>query len=318
MKRATRLESGGHERRIAAARSHSSTRPATMIAALRVASRAALDQIIRHRTRIAVADPEALHQVRVGFRHLDAAIRFFAAGIPKSERASLARELKWFGRRLSRAREIDVFLEDVISGLPRDKRTGPDIDALERLCRQEQKREYARIRAVLASSRLQDFIAASEECLIDGKNLLFRSQVHSCQAVAGLMKMKRKLRKGRRVDALRHHDLHKVRLRVKRMRYAIGFVAPLLDRRNSKLARRMSELLRRLQNELGAVTDQKAHRDFFRKLRACSSSRFAGGDSKIDWRNVGRALFAGRRKANEASLKHAKRTYREFEEIELS
>ncbi|MBN9598278.1 MAG: CHAD domain-containing protein [Afipia sp.] len=317
MKRATRLESGGHERRIAAARSHPTALPATMIAALRVASRAALDQIIRHRARIAVADPEALHQVRVGFRHLDAAIRFFAAGIPKSDRASLARELKWFGRRLSRAREIDVFLEDVISG-PRDKRTGPDIDTLERLCRQEQKREYARIRAVLASSRLQDFIAASEECLIDGKNLLFRSQAYSCQAVAGLMKMKRKLQKGRRVDALRHHDLHKFRLRVKRMRYAIGFVAPLLDRRNSKLARRMSELLRGLQNELGAVTDQKAHRDFFRKLRACSSSRFAGGDGKIDWRNVRRALFASRRKANEASLKRAKKIYREFEEIELS
>lgn len=317
MKREMRRECADHDG-VPTARSHPGARPATMVAVLQAASRAALDQIMRHRSRVAVDDPEALHRVRVGFRHLDAVIRFFAANIPKSERASLARELKWFGRRLSRAREIDVFLEDVIAGVPGRKRIGPDIAALERLCRREQEREYARIRAVLASGRLQDFAATIERRLIEGKTLISRPDAASCQAVAGVMDMMRKLRQGRHVDVLSRDDLHKFRLRVKRMRYAIGFVAPLLNGENGKHARHMSELLRLLQNELGAITDRKAHKDFFKELRKSGSSRSAAGDGRIDWRDVRRVLFAGRRKANAASLKRAKKIYRKFEEIELS
>jgi CHAD domain-containing protein len=318
VKRETRLEAADNDCRDPAARLHPTARPATMIAALQAASRAALDQIIWNRPRIAVDDPEALHQIRVGFRHLDAAIRFFAANIPKHERALLARELKWLGRRLSRAREIDVFLEEVISRLPCGRRAEPDIAAVERLCRREQKREYARVRRVLASGRFQDFASAIESSLIDGKDLLSHPHASSDQAASGLMEMKRRLRKGRHVDVLRRDDLHKLRLRVKRMRYATGFVVPLLDRRNTKPARRMSELLKRLQNELGAITDQKAHKDFFKELRECGSSRSAADGGEIDWRGVERFLFAGRRKAKAVSLKRAKKIYRKLEEIELS
>jgi CHAD domain-containing protein len=318
VKRETRFESGENDCRDPAARLHPPARLVTMTAVLRTASRAALDQIMRHRFRIAMDDPEALHQVRVGFRHLDAAIRFFVASISKSECVSLARELKWFGRKLSRAREIDVFLEDVISRAPRGKRGGPDIAALELLCRREQEHEYAHVRRVLASGRFQDFASAIEGGLIEGRALLPGPHDSSDQAAARLMDMKRTLRKGRHIDTLRRDDLHKLRLRVKRLRYAIGFVAPLLNRKNTKPARHMSELLRRLQNELGATTDQKAHKDFFEELRECGSSRFAAGDDEIDWRDVKHLLFRGHRKAKATSLKRAKKIYREFEEIALS
>lgn len=315
MRRELRLDSRGDSDRNPAARLSLVAQPVSMVAALQAASRAALDQVTHNRPLIATDKPEALHQVRVGLRHLDAAIRFFSAHIPRSRRALLARELKWFGRKLSRAREIDVFLAEVIARIPPEKNLGSDIAAVELLCRREREREYARVRKVLASRRFHAFILTVEKELVEEESLLSSSASNSCQAAAaaGLMRMKRKLGEGRDIDALGRDRLHKFRLRSKRMRYAIEFVAPLFDRRTAKLARRMSDLLRRLQNELGTVTDRTAHAQLVETLQKSKSS----GADKIAWKKIKRLLFARCREEKAASLKRAQKAYRKFAKIEL-
>ncbi len=289
---------------------------ARRVSTLQAVSGAALNQIIHNRLRIATSDPEALHQIRVGLRHLDAVVRFFSTNIPERKRIFLARELKRFGRKLSRAREIDVFLDEVISRAPHSSRLGPDIVAIERLCRREQKREYAYVRRVLASRRFEAFLSTVRSCLVDEKNRLSSLRADSHRAViARLADMKRKLREGRHVDVLNRNRLHRFRLRVKRMRYAVDFVAPLFDSRDARAARHMSGRLRCLQNELGAVTDRRAHAGLFKELRKCGSS--GSGAGEIDWKRVKRFLFAGRRKAKAASLMRARAIYRKFAKVEL-
>lgn len=266
--------------------------------------------------RLSSKNPEALHQVRVGLRYLDTAIRFFSDNLPKEKRAVIAEELKGFSQALSRAREVDVFLNEVICRLSRHDRLKPDIAMIERLCRFQQKREYNRVRKTLASRRFLKLLSVVQNAMAGGKDLLRQETGDPRRAATKrLKKAKTTLRDGRHLDDLGRHRLHHFRLRIKRMRYAIGFVEPLFEDNDAPVLQRAGKLLKRMQDELGTVTDRHAHGDLLKALR--HSAVRPNGVGRIDWGKAKRVLFDTQHKTEEAAFKRAGKTYRKFAKIEL-
>jgi CHAD domain-containing protein len=77
------------------------------------------------------------------------------------------------------------------------------------------------------------------------------------------------LRLGERLEELSDEELHQLRIRAKRLRYATELVAPLLDRRAAK---RASRRLAGLQNLLGHLNDQAMAEAVVKSLRTSAPS----------------------------------------------
>ena len=182
------------------------------------------------------ADPEFLHQLRVGLRRLRAALRAFRRAIPKRASRALARKLKRFSEPLGSARDWDVLCET----LARDKRLGVAMQA---------RRDAARRRArkAVRSARFAEALACAETFAAG------RVSEVPLKALAGraLKKSHRKVLKAARVmhwedDAARHA----LRIRVKRLRYCCDYLSPCYGASASYI-----ESVKALQEILGELND---------------------------------------------------------------
>ncbi|HTD74793.1 MAG TPA: CHAD domain-containing protein [Steroidobacteraceae bacterium] len=200
-------------------------------------------------------DPEALHDLRVAGRRLDATLRQFQSFLP-AEFLKLRTTLKAVLSALGHARDLDVALselQDFSRKLPKSDRVG--MEPLKEHLMSERARARAQMLSVLDSiwvqRNLQELTAllaapaaASEASAVD----------LALHASAGLIRKRfRKLRK--RADLLDADSsteaYHEVRGQVKKLRYALEAVAALYG----KPADDMIRALRRWQENLGVQQD---------------------------------------------------------------
>lgn len=85
----------------------------------------AVRQVLTHRSKIAKTAPEELHEVRVGLRKLDTAIRLFSRSIPERKRELITKELRWLRGELSSARNLDVFSADILNPFVSQSESAP-------------------------------------------------------------------------------------------------------------------------------------------------------------------------------------------------
>lgn len=199
------------------------------------------------------ADIEFVHQLRVALRRLRSALRLFREALPPGEDAAFAEDLRWAAGALGRCRDWDVFVTETLPPLVRahgDAQAGKAILARAR-ARQREARRAARETIVsprygLAMIRLARWVSAPPRAA-DG--------VESLKAFAS-----RRLRKGaRRVEegsaAIATLDAaarHRLRIDVKRQRYAVEFLGSLFK---SQPVRRHVRALARVQDALGLAND---------------------------------------------------------------
>jgi triphosphatase len=200
-------------------------------------------------------DPEALHDLRVAGRRLDAILRQFQSFLP-ADFLKLRTTLKAVLSALGHARDLDVALSELQNfsrKLPKPDRVG--LEPLKEHLMSERARARAQMLSVLDSiwvqRNLQELtallaapVAASEASAAD----------LALHASAGLIRKRfRKLRK--RADLLDADSstgaYHEVRGQVKKLRYALEAVAAL----HGKPADDMIRALRRWQENLGVQQD---------------------------------------------------------------
>lgn len=199
-------------------------------------------------------DPEYLHQARVALRRLRSAFRVFAAVAPKTRFASLLEELKTLGQTLGAARDWDVFVTGIMA---RAHTTAhPGLAALKRRAQLARRRNRQAARAMVAAPeytvlllRLTARISAADwrhnETPQDASTLP--------QFAAGVLshQLARLKKRGRRLAQLAFADLHRLRIEVKRFRYAGEFFLSLAP----KKARERLRVLAQLQDLLGRLND---------------------------------------------------------------
>jgi CHAD domain-containing protein len=220
---------------------------------------------LEHLTRNAEAfasqpEPNAVHQMRVAVRRLRALLGAFRSVLPKVRRKHVAADLKRLQKCLGPARDLDVFLDEVLPEMPlASART-----ILAGAARPPHRRAYGRIRSALAGpvlKRLRLGFAALSDDLRSGAD--GRRSGHA---------LGRKVLK-RRHDALvkrlggakerSDERLHALRIRIKKLRYAVEFFRPLMPKGG---VRAFHAALAESQDVLGAFNDSVNARTHARAL----------------------------------------------------
>jgi CHAD domain-containing protein len=207
---------------------------------------------------LAAADPEYLHQMRVALRRLRTAFEVFADGVPQPVAAPLLEELRWLSRALGRARDWDVFIAGALrpalaqrsrrSGLRALRDASEDLSADARSSAQralESRRYYALMRALRALGYGDTPLAPRPAGAV--RSLPMR---HAVAVIAAMVGRARK--RGRKLKRLDSRELHRLRKAVRRLRYGLLFLAPLLPEAR---VRPLAESVESLQETLGGIND---------------------------------------------------------------
>ena len=188
--------------------------------------------------------PEALHQCRVAMRRLRSALTLFRSVLADAEFARLREELRWFTDELGEARNLDVFL-------------ARELKANERK-RIEARREAAYDRVVAAMESLPvrmlilDLIAWSRF----GD---WRSRDHAQQPLEPYVshridRLWRRIAHARDVEDMDDDERHRLRIQVKKLRYALEFTQALYALEQERQVRFASGI-EELQEALGDLND---------------------------------------------------------------
>jgi inorganic triphosphatase YgiF len=251
-------------------------RDTSIAAAFQVIGRSVLRHIAANEPAVRAADPDGVHQMRVGVRRLRAAITVFSELLDGNQTEQIKRDLKWLTAKLAPVRDLDVFLKGKIAlfeGSDSPTAGLPELKS-ELIYRRDIAAESAK--AAIATARYRLLILAVLEWIEDGK-WLKRSHTHGNRKVrpfaADLFerrtrKARRKAKRAGEVDA---HARHKLRIAIKKLRYALYFFETLYSRDGSaKALSRYKKYLEDLQDNLGALNDIAVHQKLAAKLAAGS------------------------------------------------
>lgn len=202
-------------------------------------------------------DAEELHDMRVATRRMRAALSLFSDALPV--RAHHVRdELGWLGRTLGSVRDLDVQLERLdqwARDLPEEDKGA--LDELARLLERERDEARSQLLSALDSARYERLLTSYTAMLRQGPSR--RSAAARAPAVAvvpdlvqarhrSATKAAKRAQRSRAAD-----DFHLLRIRCKRLRYALEFVSEIYDGETAKMVRRVV----RLQDSLGLMQDAR-------------------------------------------------------------
>jgi CHAD domain-containing protein len=195
------------------------------------------------------AGPEPVHQMRVAVRRARSAFSLFRPVIDNAALAPSADALKRLGQMLGPARDWDVFMTE----------TAPPVETallqqppLRSLLRAGTRRRHAARRELSEFLHGPAFRSLSLElaCLAAADPRVSETEPPKLsEFAAGVLhkRWKRLLGVGKSLDELASAELHDLRLKAKRLRYAAEFFAPLFpDKPTARFINRLAVLQERL------------------------------------------------------------------------
>jgi triphosphatase len=176
-------------------------------------------------------DPEELHDMRVATRRLRAALALFDGVLPVRAQA-LREQLRWVASALGAVRDLDVQMEQLASWeLEAEDEDRSALAALAETLRDEQAGAREAMMAVLNSARYDRLVRSLEGFARRGPSRRdTRARAPSLLEVPELIEARyaKVRRAGDRIGpAAGPEAYHRLRIRCKRLRYALEFVAPL-------------------------------------------------------------------------------------------
>jgi CHAD domain-containing protein len=227
-------------------------------------------------------DPEELHLFRVAARRLRSDLRTFAPMLDHGWTQWLRDELAWLGGEVGKGRDLDVMSERLISQM--SKLPNEDARSVDRLLQQLAETAADARRHVVEALSSDRFIVLLD-ALVDAAR-----EPQFAAASSGLAEQAAKplvldlvdkpwRRLSRAVDELRPGSpdaaLHAVRIRAKRVRYAVEAVALLYGRDALRLAKRIAAV----QSVLGLHQDTTVAEAWLREAaEAVPSVRLVAGE----------------------------------------
>jgi CHAD domain-containing protein len=278
---------------------------------VRGAIAASVERLIRHDPVVRLdADLEGVHQMRVATRRLRSDLRTFGSLLDPGWAHGLRDELGWLAGALGAVRDGDVLLARLrgrVAGLPTaDARSASRVLATLEASR---GRDYDELLETLRSERyvalLDRLVAAAT-----APGLLPESDLSAADGLPALVRRPlRRLRKDVRAlgDPPTDEELHALRIRTKRARYAAEAVAPVLGKR----ARAVASAAADLQDVLGEHQDAVVAEQWLRERARGSRSpkvalvvgelvgleRAAAERARGRWRKAWKAVSAARPQA---------------------
>jgi inorganic triphosphatase YgiF len=249
--------------------------------------------ILRHLTEnesaVREGDSEGVHQMRVGLRKLRAAIAIFSELLNDKQTKAIKGELIWVTNELGPARDLDVYIKTTVEPLeklrPRKRglrEFGDDLVS-------RRKAAFKKTKDAVDSPRFRSLILDTLQW-IEAGDWLKHSRVcggrpigrFAADSIARQRKKVLKKQKGMaEFDSL---QLHKLRIKFKKLRYSCDFFWSLCAGRKMKRhLKRFKDCLSDLQDNLGALNDICVHQKLAtalvsgRKPRRRPARDFAAG-----------------------------------------
>lgn len=191
-------------------------------------------------------DAEPLHQLRVASRRLRASIELFSAVIYAGQLKIFRRDIPWIQGQAGAARECDVtsaLLKDRAARI--DPQLSESIAPLLEALDARRKSEHAVLYESLSSKRFHSLIAKMSRPAIKkvaGSRTLGAAAAQLIRTIA-----RSAMRFGATLDnQAPAAAFHKLRVRIKRLRYALEILKPLGGKRHKRTLARLEELQERL------------------------------------------------------------------------
>lgn len=195
--------------------------------------------------------PIGIHQTRVALRRLRAALGLFRNAVPglieQRLLRAMAAEAKWLAGECGPARDLHVFLTESVEEPPAE---------VKRVAARLAGSHVERARTALSGARFSAF-AEQVEAFVDSKptgtgrlDEFGRERLEARHAKVE--------RLGRKLASLDEERLHRLRIAVKKLRYAASFLQPAFSGPgfDSRRAKAYIEATVRLQGALGALNDR--------------------------------------------------------------
>jgi CHAD domain-containing protein len=267
-------------------------------------------RLFRHEAGVRTGeDPEAVHQARVATRRIRSTLRTFSELLDEEWTDRLRGDLKWLADLLGQVRDTDVLLErfsEHLAALPAgDAKVGPRL-----LAKLVEQRDQARRRLLGAMAQekyaklLDDLVAAAA-----APALLPGADRPAAEVMPPLVaKPWKKLRKAVRTagDDPDDGQLHQIRIRAKRARYAAEAVEPVIG----KPAEDYADAVADLQGVLGDHQDAVVGEAWLREAAASArrdvalvaglliaAERASAADTRERWPSVWKAANRKRLRA---------------------
>lgn len=215
-------------------------------------------------------DPECLHQLRVGVRRLRAALSVYRDVMPPAKRRTVGRALRRFEHGLGPARDWDVLVgkfdqAEYIAGSRRQ-----DFSGLIELAKSRRSEVHDRLGKAINRGDVTKLLRTAQHLAVSRESdptLRSPIQNFAIQVLESRDRVARRL--GRHIRSLSAQELHRLRICIKKLRYASEFFERLWPKAATE---QYVELLKRLQDELGEMQDavsaehlitgvRKEHRD---------------------------------------------------------
>jgi inorganic triphosphatase YgiF len=231
-----------------------------------------LRQVALNADAVKDGDSEGVHQMRIGLRRLRAGMSVFKALVDGPETDAVGRELSWITDELGPARDLHVFIEKTLAPL---SARSPKDAGLNALCAEVGKRRdtaTARAAKAVASDRFRKLVLRTALWILasEWSDTAPTPGGLPANKIGGFARQtlnKRRRNLVRRLERVRELDdqqRHKLRIAVKKLRYASEFFAPLFGAGEDR--KRFAGILETLQDELGRINDIAVHRRLGREL----------------------------------------------------
>jgi triphosphatase len=229
--------------------------------ALQRVGRACLGHMLRNEPAALAGHIEGVHQMRVATRRLRSLLSAVKKLLPEAERRWVSEEIRAVTGPLGPARNLDVFATELVPPVRAEAPDQPGWDELANATETARSRAHRRVADQLGSPQhtasvlrlLRWFEAQGWRRATDGEAKGALGLPIGTIAPAVLDRRHRSVRKRcRHFRRMPAHLRHRLRIAVKKLRYAIELLDSLYDRRD---ARPFIKRLKRVQDELGHAND---------------------------------------------------------------
>jgi inorganic triphosphatase YgiF len=268
-----------------------------------------LGQLLANAPLMHARNPDALHQVRIAVRRLRTAISLFSEIVRDGQVEHIKSELRWLNGELSPARDLDTLMVEVIKPLYEQHPDHKGLRSLRYSLARQMVRNYRRAAAAIRSQRYCRLMVDAFAWIEIGE-WITATDAHArsrrdgpveLYAAEQLARRSRKIKKkGRKLEKLDPGRRHKLRIQVKKTRYATEFFAGLF--RERKARKRSSQLLgalKHMQSSLGGLNDVRTRSALCADLLAHGNGA-ARGDGRD--RAFAAGLIAGNQEARHDTL----------------
>ncbi len=240
--------------------------------------RACLRQLVANEPAVKGRDAEAVHQMRVALRRLRAAISLFSQVVSDDRINTIKTELRWLARELGPARDLDTLLIEVLKPLRKQYAKEPGFVSISRMFSRQRLKNYKRAQDAVQASRFRTLVLDAAEWIEAGPwstsdDPVMRArrelpiEIHAAEQLS--RRRKKIKRRGANIAGMNPERLHRLRIQVKKARYAAEFFSRLYrGKKSAKRCKKFLQTLTQLQNCLGGYNDIVTRKALFADIIA--------------------------------------------------